>query len=85
MAEKPTYEDLEKRIRELEKAEHEREQTEFALHRRLKFEQLVKEISSEFAGAGGGNSIDSAINRALSSVGKFTGADRAYIQFQKRF
>jgi PAS domain S-box-containing protein len=79
MAEKPTYEDLEKRIRELEKAEHEREQTEFALHRRLKFEQLVKEISSEFAGVGGGNSIDSAINRALSSVGKFTGADRAYI------
>jgi hypothetical protein len=79
MTEKPTYEDLEKRIRELEKAEREREQTEYALHRRLEFEQLVKEISSEFAGIGGANSIDSAINRALSSVGKFTGVDRAYI------
>ncbi len=79
MAKKPSYENLEKRIRELENAEHEREQTEFALHRRLEFEQLVKEISSEFAGVGGGNSIDSAINRALSSVGTFTGADRAYI------
>ncbi len=79
MPEKPTYEDLEKRIQELEKAEHELEQTEFALRRRLEFEQLVKEISSAFAGVGGGNSIDLAINRALSSVGRFTVADRAYI------
>jgi len=79
MPEKPTYEDLEKRIQELEKAEHEREQIALALQRRLEFEKLVKEISSEFAGVGGGNSIDLAINRALSSVGTFTGADRAYI------
>ena len=79
MPEKPTYEDLEKRIQELEKAEYMREQTEVALQRRLEFEQLVKDISSEFAGVGGGSSIDSAIDRALSSVGAFTGADRAYI------
>ena len=79
MAEKPTYEELEKRIHELEKAELKREQTELALQRRLAFEQLVKEISSEFASIGGGSSIDSAIDRALSSVGNFTGADRAYI------
>jgi transcriptional regulator with GAF, ATPase, and Fis domain len=72
MAEKPTYE-------ELEKVEQKREQTELALQRRLAFEQLVKEISSEFAGIGDGSSIDSAIDRALSSVGTFTGTDRAYI------
>jgi len=79
MAEKPTYEELEKRIQELEKVEQKREQTESALQRRLAFEQLVKEISSEFASIGDGSSIDSAIDRALSSVGTFTGADRAYI------
>ncbi|HKI48988.1 MAG TPA: PAS domain S-box protein [Desulfobacteria bacterium] len=79
MAEKPTYEELEERIHELEKAEQRREQTKLALQRRLAFEQLVKEISSEFASIGDGSSIDSAIDRALWSVGTFTGADRAYI------
>ncbi|MCF8127317.1 MAG: PAS domain S-box protein [Deltaproteobacteria bacterium] len=79
MAEKPTYEELEERIQELEKAEQKREQTELALQRRLAFEQLVKEISSEFARIRSSSSIDSAIDRALSSVGTFTGADRAYI------
>lgn len=79
MPKKPTYEDLERRIQDLEKAEYEREQTKLALRRRLEFEKMVAKISSELAGMGGSSSIDSAINRALSSIATFTGADRAYI------
>jgi len=78
MPKKLTYEELENRIQELEKAQDKRQQTELELQRRYRFEHLVSEISSEFAGIGSG-SIDQIINRALSSISVFTEADRAYI------
>ncbi len=48
------------------------------LARSLEFERLISEISSEFVGLSS-DEIDVAISRALSSVGVFTGADRAYV------
>lgn len=73
-----TYEELEKRIQELEESEYKKQQTDLELQRRYKFERLVSEISSEFARIGS-RSINQAINRALSSIGAFTEADRSYI------
>lgn len=78
MSEKPTYEDLERRIQELEKAEYKRIQTDSELEHRLEFERIVSEISSELA-AIGSEGIDQTIDRALSSIGAFTEADRAYL------
>jgi diguanylate cyclase (GGDEF)-like protein/PAS domain S-box-containing protein len=45
---------------------------------RYRFEKLIAKVSSEFSGKSG-KKIDPAINRALSSIGNFTKADRAYI------
>ncbi len=83
MPEKLTHEELEKRIQELKKSEYKRRQIYLELQRRHKFERLVSEISSEFARIDSG-SIDQVIDRALSSIGAFTKADRAYIfQFKE--
>ena len=78
MPQKPTYEELEIRIKELEEAEYRRKQSDLELQRRLEFEHIVSRISSEFAGIGSEN-IDPAMDRALASIGAFTEADRAYI------
>lgn len=78
MPDKITYEELEKKIQELEMAEYRHQQTLLQLQRRYKFEHVVSEISSEFARIDG-RGIDQLINRALSSISAFTEADRAYI------
>lgn len=78
MLEKPTYEDLEKRVQSLEKAEHDLKKARSNIEHRFTFEQLIAKISSEFAGISG-ESIDPAINHALATIGVFTGADRAYV------
>jgi PAS domain S-box-containing protein len=59
-------------ITELKKVEKE-------LSRRLEFERLVSQISSGLAGLHSKKEIDVHINNALASVGKFSGADRAYV------
>ena len=56
----------------------ERKRAEEALTRRAEFERLISKISSDFVKMDK-NSIDSAIDGALSSIGVFTRADRAYI------
>ncbi|WP_053001254.1 GAF domain-containing protein [Kosmotoga pacifica] len=43
---------------------------------RVSFENLIAKISSMFVGA---FDFDDAVNRSLESIGKFTGADRAYL------
>jgi PAS domain S-box-containing protein len=55
-----------------------RKQMQADLMRRIDFEKLVSRISSELAGAGPGD-LDLSISRALAAVGRFTGADRAYV------
>jgi PAS domain S-box-containing protein len=74
MFEKPTYEELERRIQELEKTEYKRKQADLELERRLEFIRIVLEISSELSMIGSGG-INQAIDRALSSIGVFTKAD----------
>lgn len=49
-----------------------------ALALRIDLERLISEISSEFVRLGS-DEIDAAIYRALSAVGVFFGADRAYV------
>ena len=78
MQKKPTYEELEQKIQELEKAGYKREQFDLELQRRLEFERIFSEISSELAVIGS-EGIDQAIDRALSSISAFTKADRAYL------
>ena len=60
----------------------ERKRSEKALQRRLEFERLISEISSEFVQLDT-VAVDAGIENALASIGVFTGADRAYI-FQYR-
>lgn len=52
--------------------------SEKKLHQRAKFERLINKLSSEFTGLKL-NDLDSGINRALASIGTFTGVDRAYV------
>ncbi len=56
----------------------ERKKAEADLRYRVDFERLVGRIASDLAGASGAN-VDSTIDRALASLGNFTGADRAYV------
>ncbi len=48
------------------------------LSQRADFERLINEISSEFVGLAS-DRIDVGINRALASIGAFSGADCAYV------
>ncbi|MFO8143336.1 MAG: PAS domain S-box protein, partial [Dehalococcoidales bacterium] len=49
---------------------------EEAIERRLEFEKLVSHISSQFIE---NLDIDDAVNKALAAMGRYSGADRAYI------
>lgn len=57
----------------------ERKKAEKELSIRLEFEKLVSQISSGLAGLSSQEEIDAHINNALASLGKFSGADRAYL------
>jgi PAS domain S-box-containing protein len=54
------------------------EQSNAALARRARFERLISEISSHLIGLRP-DEMDAGIDRALASIGTFTGADRAYV------
>ncbi len=68
MQTKPTYRELEERVRELERK----------LHGRLSFEYLVKFISTSFVNLPL-EGIDEAINRAIRLLGEFIGASKSAI------
>ena len=54
----------------------EQKNAEEAIKRRLDFEKLVSSISKQFVWA---FDIDDAINASLEAMGRFSGADRAYV------
>jgi two-component sensor histidine kinase len=56
----------------------ERNRATVALRRQVAMEILVAQISSRFINVPV-NSIDQAINRAISEIGEFTGVDRSYL------
>ena len=59
-------------------AELVRERAEAALNRRIAFEHLVSRISSELMPAGP-LQVDGVLDRALGQIGRFAGADRAFV------
>jgi PAS domain S-box-containing protein len=56
----------------------ERVRTERALERRLAFEKIIADVSSEFINLAL-DEIEPGICRALAAAGEFTGADRCYV------
>ncbi len=56
----------------------ERKQAEYALEKRLAFEKLITDISTEFINLGP-QEIDAGIQHALKSIGEFDGTDRSYV------
>ncbi|ATE62600.1 diguanylate cyclase [Thauera sinica] len=59
-------------------AELQRERSEMALNRRIMFERLVSQIAAELIPASP-EELDPLIDRALSLIGSFAEADRAYV------
>ncbi len=55
-----------------------RKQTERELRRRIEFERLVTDISTQFIRLAP-EEIDAHIDRALATIGRFVGADRSYV------
>lgn len=78
MVGKPTYEELKKRIKKLEKDLDIQKQAEKALMYRAKLEKLISDISSSFINIPS-KTINSAINSSLKLLGEFANADRCYI------
>lgn len=56
----------------------ERVRTESALERRLAFEKIIADVSSEFVNLAL-EEIDPGVCRALAAAGQFTGSDRSYV------
>jgi signal transduction histidine kinase len=56
----------------------ERVRTERALQNRLTFEKIITDISTEFINLPS-DQIDAGIQRALQTIGQFTGSDRCYV------
>ncbi|ATU08048.1 sensor histidine kinase [Methanohalophilus portucalensis] len=54
------------------------QRAEKELHKKADFEHLISEISSDFVTLSV-DEVDTGIERALGSIGAFTGADRAYV------
>jgi hypothetical protein len=78
MVEKPTYKELEQRIRELEEGFLRYEQAEEELLYRADMETMVSEISTSFIHVPS-EKMDHAIQAALRRIGEFAGVDRAYL------
>lgn len=51
---------------------------EYAVEKRLMFEKLIADISTEFINLGP-QEIDAGIQHALKSIGEFDGDDRSYV------
>ncbi|MEW6326140.1 MAG: PAS domain-containing protein [Thermodesulfobacteriota bacterium] len=77
MAGRPSYKELEQRVKELEKEVLDRRWTEEALQRQVALGKIVAGISTGFINST--DDIDSEINRALESIGTFSRVDRSYL------
>lgn len=76
MPEKPTYEELEQRVQELEQAESERKKAEDALVAKVSLERIISEASRRFLTL---TELDKSINACLADIGRFCAAGRAYL------
>ena len=78
MKRKRTYEELERRNKELEEGLEKHRQAEKALQYRAKLEAIVSSISSSFINVSS-EGVDDAINFSLQLLGEFNGIDRSYV------
>lgn len=78
MTKKPTYEELEKRIQDLERDKFSRKKTAETLSYEMKFSKVLGAIANEFITASQA-AIDESTDRALRLIGNFVGADRSYV------
>lgn len=76
MSEKPTYEELERRVQELEQAEYERQKAEDALVTKASVEKIISDASRRFLTL---TELDKSINACLADIGRFCAAGRAYL------
>ncbi len=78
MLEKPTYEELEQRVRELEGSESEREKAEAKFLHQSEVYKMLLSLAFKFIDVHL-TEVEIAINQSLEELGKFVNADRAYI------
>ena len=78
MVEKPAYEELEKKIKKLEKAIDKQKKAEKSLLHRAKLETLISDISTSFINIPS-KTFDETINYSLQMLGEFADADRCYV------
>ena len=78
MAKKPSYEELEQRVKELEKGALKGKRVEEELHHRIEFEDLITTMSTKLI-SHAPDELDSAINRTLQQIAQFANIDRSYI------
>ena len=78
MVQKPSYEELEKRIKKLEEDFDKQKRAEKSLMYRAKLETLISDISTSFINIPS-TTIDETINHSLKLLGKFAAADRCYV------
>ena len=76
MFEKPTYEELEQRVQELEQVESERKKAEEALATKASLERIFSQASRRFLTL---TELDESINACLADTGRFCAAGRAYL------
>ena len=78
MAEKPSYEELEKRIRDFEKTESDWHLEKRRFNRQRKTYRLLMDISTNCINIPI-DTVENAIQVSLRQIGKFITADRAYL------
>ncbi len=78
MAEEPTYEDLKKRIKKLEKDASKQKGAEADLRYRIEVDDLITSISTHFINLSS-DEIDQGIQTALERMGELVGSDRSYL------
>lgn len=73
-----TYEELQKKVKELERAQVERKKAVETLNYRLKFENLIASISNCFLRYTP-DDVDTPTDFALQKIGEFADVDRSYV------
>lgn len=76
MSGKPTYEELELRVQELEQAESERKKAKEALATKASLERILSEASRRFLTL---SELDNSVNACLADIGRLCAAGRAYL------
>ncbi len=75
---KPSYQELNKRLKELQKIETERKQEEEAVRWRVELIELISILSTTFINLSP-DETDEEITNTLELVGKFSNVDRSYV------